>query len=74
MENSRYIVWLVSLDKKNKINQFHTIASSIKDAISIMNDNKGENDYKVMGVSIYDSLCVDNDLTPSESFINNRFL
>lgn len=74
MEGIRYIVWLVSSDKKNKTNQFHTIANSISEAISIMNNNKGENDYKVMGISVYDSLCVDNDLTPAESFINNRFL
>ena len=74
MENIRYIVWLFSLDKKIKFNQFHTIANSLKQAIENMDKNKGENSYKVMGVSVYDSLCVNNEKSSVESFINNRFI
>lgn len=74
MEEIRYIVWVLSTNKKVKINQFHTVAGSINEAIDNMNNNKGANDFKVMGVSVYDSLCIDNALSPEESFINNRFL
>jgi|688.fasta_scaffold270596_2 hypothetical protein len=74
MEQIRYIVWLLSQNKKVINNQFHTYASSIEEAIENMNNYKGENNYKVMGISIYDSLCVGNDLSPEQSFINNRFL
>ena len=74
MKTERYIVWVNPQNKKIQKNQFHTLASSIEEAIDNLNKNKGTVDYKIYGVSIYDNLCLNNVKTPEESFINNIFI
>jgi hypothetical protein len=74
MKTERYIVWVVPHSKKIQKNQFHTLASSIEEAIDNLNKHKGNVDYKIFGISIYDNLCLHNEKTPEESFINNIFI
>ena len=74
MKSERYIVWVNPQNKKIQKNQFHTLASSIEEAIDNLHKNKGTVDYKIYGVSIYDNLCLNNVKTPEESFINNIFI
>jgi hypothetical protein len=74
MENTRYIIWLNPQNKKIQTNQFHTLANSMEDAINNLNLNKGNVNYKILGISVYDNLCLNNLVTPEESFINNRFI
>lgn len=69
----RYIVWFIPVNKKIKFNQFHTFANSIKEAIENLNELNKNNEYKIMGVSGYDNLCLNTFINPADSFINNKF-
>ena len=48
----KLIVWFLPENKKIQLNQFHVLASSIPEAIKILNANK-DFPVKIMGVSVW---------------------
>lgn len=62
----RYVIWFLPVNKKIQINQFHTAADSIEEAL---NNLKREADfaYKVMGVGNF------REDKEKNQFVNNKF-
>ena len=60
----KYIIWFLPENKKIKLNQFHTEASTIQEALENLK-RSAEFTYKVMGAG--------NWRGKEEEFINNNF-